>query len=322
MSTTEGRLTVSYLVRCALPAGHSIAKQDANNNWYTYQGDIGVAPGWETGACDGTCQQAISACLMAHINTSGVHIPLWLVSPLSAIGWGTSAQYPNREGTFFGNLFTPNTDGSFNAFYCNGPGFSKDTVPGRLGVDQGNVPYRNPFITSTNTTGDCRACSSTKTDGPNACPVTGTTFSAPITVWRGQTFQAETASIKGGTAVSCPTCSAGKRLSNITSSTKISGIYSANNGSHYVIIYYTNGDTVSRSMKLTVSYDSTTTSSSGTTMTNSSISYRSAVFPPTGGWDKVGSVKIFPSGFLAGKNNSVQLIPQGAAPDLDWVEVE
>jgi hypothetical protein len=259
---------------------------------------------------------------MAHINTSGVHIPLWLVSPLSAIGWGTSAQYPNREGTFFGNLFTPNTDGSFNAFYCNGPGFDKDTVPGRLGVTQGNVPYRNPFISSTNTTGDCRACNSTKTDGPNACPVTGTTFGAPITVWRGQTFQAESASIKGGTVVSCPTCSAGKRLGSIKSSTTISGIYSATTGSHNVIVYYTNGDKVSHSMQINVTY-SGTTSSTGMKTSNNGSTGGSAVFPPTGGWDKVGSVKVFPSGFVAGKGNQMQLNPlSGGAPDLDWVEVE
>src|SRR6266404_450056 len=84
MSTFDGRITTSYLVKCALAAGHSIKKQDQYNNWFTYQGAIGVGPSWETGSCDTNCQQAISACMMAHVNTAGVHIPLWLDSPLTA----------------------------------------------------------------------------------------------------------------------------------------------------------------------------------------------------------------------------------------------
>jgi hypothetical protein len=183
------------------------------------------------------------------------------------------------------------------------------------------VPYRDPYTSSTNTTGDCRVCNSTRTDGPNSCAVSGTTFSAPITVWRGQTFQAENASIRGGAVVNCPTYSASKRLTHITSSTTISGIYSATTGSHNVIVYYTNGDTVSHSMQINASC-SGTTSSTGQKSTTNGFTGGSAVFPPTGGWDKVGSVKIFPSGFVAGKTNQIQLNPMGAAPDLDWVEVE
>ena len=48
-----------------------------------------------------------------------------------------------------------------------------------------------------------------------------------------------------------------------------------------------------------------------------------ATFPPTGGWDKVGSILLTPSGFYAGTNNSIKFTPgTGGAPDLDWIEVE
>src|SRR6266478_1641834 len=33
MSTSDGRMVVSYLVRCALPAGHQITKQDQSGTW-------------------------------------------------------------------------------------------------------------------------------------------------------------------------------------------------------------------------------------------------------------------------------------------------
>ena len=49
--------------------------------------------------------------MLAHVNTAGVHIPLWLVSPNSAVGWGLDPGYPNEEATFFGNIFTTGAHG-------------------------------------------------------------------------------------------------------------------------------------------------------------------------------------------------------------------
>src|SRR5262249_45025927 len=85
MTTSSGRTQISYIVRCALPAGHSITKQDQYGVSYTFQGLLGMAPGWETGACGQTCQEDVSACLLAHVNTAGVHIPLWIVSQNTAV---------------------------------------------------------------------------------------------------------------------------------------------------------------------------------------------------------------------------------------------
>jgi hypothetical protein len=182
MSMTDGRMLVSYLVRCALPAGRQITKQDQNNVWYTYKGAVGMGPGWETGACDKTCQEGISACLMAHINTAGVHIPLWLDSPASAVGFGQSSDYPNQEGTYFGNLFSPNpTSGKIDAFYCNGPGFAASTVPGRLGAYQTNALYSNPFGTNALCASNCTAADSPYNhDGFKSCKG----YNTPLTVWR------------------------------------------------------------------------------------------------------------------------------------------
>src|SRR6266478_6215672 len=38
MTTAPGRSTVSYLVKCALPAGHQITKQDQYGTSYTFAG--------------------------------------------------------------------------------------------------------------------------------------------------------------------------------------------------------------------------------------------------------------------------------------------
>jgi hypothetical protein len=113
--------------------------------------------------------------MMAHINTAGVHIPLWMVSPNTNVGWGTSPSYPNREGTYFGNIFPANP----KAYYCNGPGFANSTVPGRLGAYQTNRPYTNPF-------GQDALCGSgcipggPSGEGFSSC----NGYANPVTVWR------------------------------------------------------------------------------------------------------------------------------------------
>ena len=155
MTTAAGRDTVGYIVRCALHPGTSITKQDQNGVSYTFQGALGFAPQWATGECDTACQEYISACLMAHVNTAGIHVPLYVVSqgllgapqgqPTSA-GWGLSADYPNQEGSFFGNLFILGGHGydstSVAAFYCDGKAYDVATVPGRIGANQVGAPTR------------------------------------------------------------------------------------------------------------------------------------------------------------------------------------
>jgi hypothetical protein len=145
MTTDPGRTTVSYLVRCALPAGHSITKVVAGTS-YTFAGQLGMAPEWENGACGTDCQQYVSACMLAHINTSGRHIALWLDSDNPAVGWGRSTDYPFQEGSFFGNIFASPP----GAFYCNGKDFDQGLVPGRLGVGTSvGAIYTNPYASGT-----------------------------------------------------------------------------------------------------------------------------------------------------------------------------
>jgi len=119
---------------------------------------------------------------MAHVNTAGVHIPLWLDSPLSAIGWGQSSTYPNQEGTYFGNIFTPNAStGKVDAFYCNGPGWDRSVVPGRLGAYQNGAPYTNPFGQDAQCNTSCTAAASpNQNDGYASCKG----YNLPVTVWR------------------------------------------------------------------------------------------------------------------------------------------
>ncbi len=140
MTTAGGRDVVKYMVKCALPAGDSITKQDQNGTSFTFPGGIGVAPELKNGPCDVACQERVSACMLAHVNNSGTNIDIWIDSE-GAIGWGTSPDFPYQEGSFFGNLF-PNP---WQGFYCNGKGYDAGSVPGRLGAPLASNVYVNPY---------------------------------------------------------------------------------------------------------------------------------------------------------------------------------
>ena len=190
MSSDGGRKLLEYIVRCALPENSSLSKQDQYGNWYTMEGQLGLAPEWQNNACGGPCKRWISACMLAHVNTAGVHIPIFIVGQNSALGWGQDPNYPNQEGTFFGNIFELNNVGRPDAYYCSGPGFDKNVVDGRIGASQSGAPYRNLFASGYCHVNGCLA-SDAKTnnvpDGYKACTMGEGPMSAwneLITVWR------------------------------------------------------------------------------------------------------------------------------------------
>ncbi|HXU04453.1 MAG TPA: hypothetical protein VN903_26005, partial [Polyangia bacterium] len=107
-----------------------------------------------------------------------VHIPLWIVGDNPVLGWGLdSHDYPDEEGSFFGNIFvSPPT-----AFYCNGKDFDVGVVPGRIGAGLGNAPYRDPFGGS----GYCRDnCTPADIPDQNAGYKACMGYNHVITVWR------------------------------------------------------------------------------------------------------------------------------------------
>ena len=182
MTSAEGRATMSYIVRCALPSGHSVVMTDQGGTPYTFWGQIGIAPQWEGGACDTACQEYVTACLLAHVNTSGQHISLWLDSASPAVGWGRDANFPYQEGTFYGNIF----ESPPKAYYCDGRDHAFGVVPGRLGANQANSPYHNPLGPDVLCKDRCVAAGGPGgDDGFSSCPGIGDeSFTRVVTVYR------------------------------------------------------------------------------------------------------------------------------------------
>ena len=75
--------------------------------------------------------------MLALVNTTGDHYPLWLVAQNSAISWGLDPSYTFQEGAFFGDIFTSPP----YAYYCGGKDFGVSPIPGRIGSTQVSPPY-------------------------------------------------------------------------------------------------------------------------------------------------------------------------------------
>src|SRR6185369_10279521 len=75
MTTTMGRRTVSYMAKCALSSSQNLVKADQNGHNFTYAGGLNLAPNWLNSAPSPSDENLVSACLMAHLNTAGMHVP-------------------------------------------------------------------------------------------------------------------------------------------------------------------------------------------------------------------------------------------------------
>jgi hypothetical protein len=120
LSSDEGIMTASYLVRCALDAGTSIAVKDYTGSTLKLSGEIGLAPEWKEGQCSTACEEKISACLMALTNGEGQHVELEMTAPFDDVGVDNSSAFPYQEAAFFGNVFSDPPQ----AFYCIGKDYA------------------------------------------------------------------------------------------------------------------------------------------------------------------------------------------------------
>ncbi|MFY0564964.1 hypothetical protein ACN28E_13995 [Archangium lansingense] len=101
-----------YVVTCAVKAGETRTFTDSKGRTYVWQGSLGLAPDWASGQpATVTEQQLVSACLAAHVNKFGRRVAI-SVQGRNARGESIATtpaelqEFSQREGCFFGNLFT------------------------------------------------------------------------------------------------------------------------------------------------------------------------------------------------------------------------
>jgi GLTT repeat (6 copies) len=178
----DAQLFLSYVISCALPSDQTVVVPSADGTTsYTFSGGLGVAPAWgsDAGSCDTTCQQWVSACVISRVNYLGVHVPLSIRGDNPGLAEvGTEAtDYPDREATYFGNVFTAPQQ----LYACRTVG-DDQTLIGRPCGDGADVS-----TCIIDVLGDCgTVCSETFADGSyGACATTADgTFVPAATVYR------------------------------------------------------------------------------------------------------------------------------------------
>jgi hypothetical protein len=103
---------MKYVTACAAPAGQTRTYTDSQGRVRVWSGSLGLAPDWVGGRpATVTEQQLVSACLAAHVNKFGRTVPISVLGRTAhEAPIATSAEelqtFSQREGCFFGNLFT------------------------------------------------------------------------------------------------------------------------------------------------------------------------------------------------------------------------
>lgn len=108
----RGDQVMRYLIHCAVPAGEVRLYTDpGTGEAYVWTGGLGLAPDWAGGASATEAeQQVVTACLAAHTNKYGVHVPISVLGQDArgrsiAVTPEEQKQFTWKESCFFGNVF-------------------------------------------------------------------------------------------------------------------------------------------------------------------------------------------------------------------------
>lgn len=178
-ATDDGRVTLRYVIACALTSGHNVTANytDANGNpaTITFNGTIGLADGWTSTALSTGSQRWVSACVLSLVNELGASVTISQRGPSSTLATTSSevTNYALQEGAFFGNVFK----GGEGAAACKGSGTS--TVTGRTCSRSANGSSTYCGFSYAGT------CASVCTSGSyfTNCTWNGTTYSTPVSTY-------------------------------------------------------------------------------------------------------------------------------------------
>ncbi|HEX8700037.1 MAG TPA: hypothetical protein VF815_14430 [Myxococcaceae bacterium] len=193
-------MLMRYVVRCAVPAGQSRSfTHPLTGEHYTWAGNLGLAPSWANGApASLTEQKLVTACLLAHVNQSGQHLPISVLGR-NALGhiipftFQELMTFSVHEACFFGNIFSPQqslyfgtdrhprNDGSLFTRACNMTGTSATERYQDAAANCAPLQY----------TGTCmQRCQADLNVGPfyRSCTYNGETYPAITTRMRPQDY--------------------------------------------------------------------------------------------------------------------------------------
>ena len=108
VDTADGRTLLSYVVRCALPAGQTASFPRSGATALVYTGQLGYATGWKNDTLSETGRRLMTGCLMAHVNAFETLVPISIRN--STVGEAPLLEkllFPAQELAVYGNYFAP-----------------------------------------------------------------------------------------------------------------------------------------------------------------------------------------------------------------------
>ncbi|MEM9489605.1 MAG: hypothetical protein AAGC55_10700 [Myxococcota bacterium] len=96
-----------YMTECALAPEQSADFYDHDGMLHTFFGALSLAPAWRDGPLDHGGQRKVSACLAARSNQLGVNVSISMRGADILATELERVAYEHYEGTFWGNLFVP-----------------------------------------------------------------------------------------------------------------------------------------------------------------------------------------------------------------------
>ena len=105
-----------YIVQCAMaPGDDRIVHIDGKT--ITFRGVFGLLPSWTSGnAMSDAEYRLLIACLGAHVNPLGEHVPISIRGPGIRVDSGEPEEFPIREGAFFA---LANGSGALTTYACS-----------------------------------------------------------------------------------------------------------------------------------------------------------------------------------------------------------
>ncbi|CAN5906634.1 hypothetical protein BH11MYX2_BH11MYX2_29940 [soil metagenome] len=122
LDTPQDRELFSFIVTCAIPQGVVLTAHNPNTNEdFTFLGEVGLAPAWQTRALNGSERRWVTACLLARVNNNDVTVQISMRGPHDELTADATekATYSLEEGAFFGDVFT-DPNGDIEAYACRG----------------------------------------------------------------------------------------------------------------------------------------------------------------------------------------------------------
>jgi len=197
-----------YTARCALPKGQELEAPDVETGKrLKFPGFFGIAPEWRDGACDSTCQEKVSACLIALTNRTGMHVLVSILSgdpslSKSFLPDDNELDFPHQEGAFFGNVF------SNEAYACQGHDVQKAPQVKRFcALEPTTCSGLTAFVDAGRCQDACQMSCSNLSDGSQRCVAKsckapgGKVWSHPVTIYLRNKIEAVNADDLAGVRV-------------------------------------------------------------------------------------------------------------------------